>query len=395
MAIWRYNDAPPDLSGLPTFGDLSALENTINVTSAQWLAYIAAQNAEQSGGISFSRSFEGTGPLPATMYQDSRVGMGVKDSALVPTYGFVSNRDYTFWALDRTPLTTDDFSVVVNIRAYPKAGTPTYILARANADMSEAIYCAVMVNTLVVGKVSFDGPDPTYTPWNTVTGIQIPNNGTVEFRGSGNNYTVKANGVALQNFTSVAAPYPIDSLHRFVGAAFEQDNAFFTSTISSGITSLTASDIAVPATLGTGWDMFRASTSGSAKGSGNSVVSGCYDSLRRSANCVPNLGDGYVGITRPGWYTLSLRFQFTASAGTSVYCPLIYGNVTGGSTPTVLRAGQDITGTQINNSMGTFEIYLPAGSFVMPGANTPNTRTIVGDPTGYITYWTGALSRTV
>lgn len=395
MAIWRYTEAPPDLSGLPTFGDLSELENTINVTSQQWLAYIAKQNAEQSGGISFSRSFEGTGPLPSTMYQDYRAGIGVKDSALVPTYGFVANRVFSFWALDRTPLTTDDFSVVVNIRAYPKAGTPTYILARAKADMSEAIGCAVMVNTLVVGKVSFSGATGSFTAWNTVSGIQIPNNATVEFRGSGNNYTVIVNGVVLQSFTYVGTPYPIDSLHRFVGAAFDQDNGLFFGTVSSGITSFTASDIAVPATLGTGWDMCRTSTSNAPKSSGNGVVSGVYDKLNRSANCLANLGDGYIGITRPGWYTVSLRFHFASSAGTGVYCPLLYGNVTGGSTPTLLRAGQDVTGTQINDSMGTFEIYLPAGSFIMPGVNVPGSRNIVGDPTGYITYWTGALARTV
>lgn len=405
MAFWRYTEAAPDLSGYATTDSVNILSNNLSTvqlgadaTAAQLQAYIANQNAGNSGGIAVTIPMTGTGliPLDSRLVQDARDGMRLNNDTCVVNYPFAANQAFPFTARLANPLTTDDQSSVQTFQGLVPGNAGAAVIARCNAGFTDMVIAIAIQGQ--VQLLSIVGG--TQTTWKTQS-CSTPGAGTLELQCVGTNYTILYNGVTVLTYTDVLNSQPRDSLHRYTGYRMYVYNGLFFGTPSPPVTSFNTSDITVPATLGTGWEIFRGTGTATAnQPSGvNQIQVSCYDTVKRAANITfINQVVGYIGITKPGWYDVTIRTHLNGAANTSIYSTILYSNLTTAGVPNGAvyrpdKSGQDVTGTQVSNSYGSFNIYCPTGTILSPGINLgPGARGIVGDTNGTLTYFSGNLT---
>lgn len=390
MAIWRYTDAAPDLSGLvAAIDEADAAARAASDTIAAW---IAEQNAGQSGGIAITSGFDDpTGNLPAGFTQDSQQSLKVYQGTLRVFYPSVPNETRDFWIRSNTALTTDDVSLAIVI-----VGEQTFVadamFIRGNSSGTDYVIVGISGDQIAIGRGSYNQAtnDHTATPWKTES-YSVPSGARVEVRAQGNLYRVYVNGAPtpVLSHTDVSG-YPVDASHRYTGMVFFLQDGIFQTNRSAPITTFAASDIALPAYFGAGWELYRGTATAINKSSGNSVLPDNTFTVVRDSNLVDisnALVQGKIGIQQSGWYVITLRIHFNATSG---YACLLYGTDPGSGTEYIMRAGADWSG--LSSVSATWVLYLRAGATVRAGANNTNVgaRGIIGESTGYITYFQGA-----
>lgn len=392
MAIWRYTDAAPDLSGL--VAAVEEADAAARAASDTIAAYIAEQNAGESGGIAITSGFDDTtGDLPAGFTQDTQEALKVYQGTLRVFYPSVPNETRDFWIRTNIPLTTDDVSLAVVI-----VGEQTFvadaIFVRGNADGSDYVVVGISENSIAIGRGSYNQVthDHTAVSWKTES-YSVPSGARVEVRAQGNLYRVYVNGAPtpVLSHTDMSG-YPVDASHRYAGMVFFLQDGIFQTNRSAPITTFAASDIALPAYFGAGWEIYRGTTTAINKASGSSALPDNTFTVIRDSNLVgisTALTNGRIGITQSGWYTIVLRVHFNATPQ-GIYCCLLYGTDPGSGTEYVMRAGADIGGQP--SVSATWVLYLRAGATVRAGMNNSGigARGVVGESTGYITYFAGA-----
>ncbi|ARK07713.1 putative receptor-binding protein [Rhodococcus phage Toil] len=404
--VWRYTTMAPDLSDLVTQSELTTglggkadtstvdeLNTSIVNTADSLAAYIAQQNASQSGGISIISNFNGTNgdPLPSTFVQDAQNGLYIWDNCLDIGAPFVAFTDKEFWYRSNIPLTMDDQSVSIVFQGKPTS-QPTIIYLRGSSTGGGFVYASFVNNTIRIGWGSFTSSHfNAGTVWQT-TGYTLPNNAQVEFKAVGTTYQVFVNGNPSPIASITNGTFPIGPSNRYVGGVQEVSNGAFFGTEAAPISSFNASDVAAPVYLGHGWDLYRANIGGVSKGTGNSVLpAGTFDNIRDAygVDTTFALSNGIITATKAGWYSINLRIHISVGAGSNNICALLYGNQSVGSIQ-LLRAGGDIQ--QVSCCAASWNIYLEAGGWVQAGMNngTGLGKSIIGDTTGYITYFSGA-----
>src|SRR5690606_6328543 len=121
MAIWRYTDAAPDLSGFALADDLADVDSTARATADALAAYLAEQNAGTSGGIAITDDFTGTNnTLPTENWiQDDQNGLRRQSGRLAVTWPTVVGTTRRFWLRSNIPMETDDVSITVVLGTKP------------------------------------------------------------------------------------------------------------------------------------------------------------------------------------------------------------------------------------------------------------------------------------
>lgn len=393
MAVWRYNTAAPDLSSYATNASLTQVADNL-------AAYVAEQNAAQSGGTTLIESFTGAdgAPLPATFTQDGQNGLGIYQNALAVLAPFVPNTGHQYWYRSVTPMSTDDVSVVVQFLGYPKSSVPTTFYLRGSSSGLGNVYCRVLGTSVEIGQGAWSGTTFTRTSvWRTQS-YTFGSNPSVELRTSGTNYYVYINGSTTPTISYTdGSGYPIDSAHRHVGGIMEDSNGLFFGTVSTSLTSFNASDVAVPATLGAGWELCRTSTGSVSKANGEGLLpANTFDNIVRASNVDTSLAlsTGQIGILKPGWYDMTLRIHMNAGAGSNNIAACLFGHRSGG-TSAKLKSGGDVQ--QVASCAATFGMYLEAGGYVQAAMNngTGLAKGLIGDTGGTILYFSGILSNRV
>ncbi|MGW1743854.1 hypothetical protein ACWCPQ_34235 [Nocardia sp. NPDC001965] len=398
MAFWRYTEAAPDLSGLATASDLAAIDDAQRATSDALSAYLAEQNAGNSGGIAITDDFTGDDDtLPTeTFIQDSQNALRRYQGKLAVWSAALPNQTRDYWFRSNIPLETDDQSIAFVLGLAPQL-VPTVVYLRGTSDGSDLIYIAVGPNGVQLGRGNYNlgTHDVTLTPWITSTIAGIPNGARFELRATGTTYRVHMNGspTPVIAHTDVSG-YPIDASHRYIGGIMLLQDGIFQNNRSAYINSIAASDIALPTYNGVGWDVYRGLSTGLTVANGQFVLPVGTFTVIRDAYGVDTTKvateSGRIDIIYPGWYVISCRMHFTSAA--SLYCPILYGNANGPSTgtQTILRIGGDIPNEP--DVQASWVIYLRAGAYVKLGVNNGSgaSRTITGDAAGNITVFTGA-----
>ena len=277
------------------------------------------------------------------------------------------------------------------------------IHVRMNTGATAWVYLNVFKNKVYLGRATRSGTSVTYTDWVSVTsGISVTNGTQVELRAEGATYRAYVAGKLVAAYTDSGVSHPVGASYRSTGFKVRNDSLGR----SQAFSSFAMADITVPATVGTGWSLYRSSTSGSTATTwtttGASFGSDTFDVEEHSPNVdVALLGVGRIRIIKPGWYTVSV------SARSSTAKALAMVGLFGGTVPgslSLIRIGQvgqdvdlDTTGvttTSPKNWSATWTVYCPADYYLTPGGVTQSgspSVSLVGLTGGYATNFHGAL----
>lgn len=409
--MWRYTTIPPNWN--QTNSNLSAVALQSATTASQLAALIAQNNAASSGGISVSEQFsEYTGnTLPAqwTVQPSPNAGFGIYrpsntsfdnnkgiHSPIAWFYQYLSGPTRN-WAQHTKLLTTDSVSIQAIFGSVLRNDYPTTIFCHASTAMDAFVYCNCFSQSIHIGIGSWNSSTQawTFTEW-TFFSTDVAPGDNIEIKNTGVNWTVNQNGVALGTYADNASTAKYDSTHRAWGYAIAGTNSLFAlDDISGGLTSIVASDIAVPVYIGTGWNQYRASTSSiSPAGAGDrQLPTNCLDTTTFAQNVttIDSNGIGGIQIQKEGFYVMVFRWLANATAGdfASYRCHLYFRNATITDTLQLLQYGGDHS-ANATGATATFIEYLRKGNIVYPGVGSTNgTPGIVGNAGGSNTYWEG------
>ena len=282
--------------------------------------------------------------------------------------------------------------------------TETGLIVRMNDAGTAWVYLNIFKNKVYLGRAVRSGSSVTYTDWVSVTsGISVSTGTQIELRAEGSTYRAYVGGTLVASYTDAAVSHPVGSTTRRCGFQVSNDAIFGK---SMAVSSFAMADITVPDTVGTGWSLYRSSTSGSTSTSwtttGTAFGSDTFDVKDREANVLVDvLGVGRVKILKAGWYTVSVSAR-TGTARPLAMVGLLGGTVAGSlSLIRVGSVGQDVdldtsgfTTTSPKNWSGTWTVYCPANYLLAPAGCTQGTSqsvSLVGLAAGYATNFHGAL----
>lgn len=411
--MWKYTTIPPNLPLINSSISAVALQSAN--TASQLAALIGQQNANNSGGVTVNENFttytsntlpsQWTVQSTATGFgvyipseQSFESGQGIKTT--IAWFWATHSSQVQFYARHNTVMKTDSVSIQAVTGTNGQQDKFTSLISHASSSLDSFAYVNLFNNHIYFGHGTLISG--TYTFNDLANAAYTINNGDlVELKNVGTTWQVNVNGQLALAVTDSGGVISYDSSHRYWGYIQAQGVALITmGDVSFGLQSITASDIAIPATLGTGWNMYRASTSSLAMpGSGNQqLASGTLDTTVYTANCtaVDTAGLGGVQISKTGMYGIKFRWQTTGTVGgigNPVFRSIIWVRATSLTSPlTLLRVGEEFSGNAVSAGATWFE-YLTAGNIIYPGAvYTGGTPSLVGDTAGTLTYWEGMLS---
>lgn len=407
--MWRYTTIPPNLSLVNS--NISSIAQLSATTASQLAALIGQQNADSSGGTTVNENFTTytSNTLPAQWtVQSGAVNFGIyipTGSTFDHNNGLNTNIAWfylapadnkRYYARHNTVLKTDSVSVQVVLGSNGRNSQCTTIISHASSTLDNFVYVNVFSDHLYIGYGTFSAGVYTFHDWDNV-GITVTNGQLLELRNVGTTWTVLLNGAVVLSHTDSGGNAFYDASHRYWGYAIAFGTALLGNDISFGLQSITVSDIAIPTYLGTGFRMYRASTSNAAlPGSGNQrLASGTLDTTEYLANmtAIDTAGLGGVQVTRSGLYTLTARIAVSSGAGTAFsFRALIWSkNAVVGDAFVLRRVGMDTSANAFSAGV-TATVYLTVGNIVYPGFNQAGSNNVVGDAAGTITYWEGSLS---
>lgn len=409
--MWRYTTIPPNLPLINS--NISAVALQSANTASQLAALIGQQNANNSGGVTVNENFtqytSNTLPSQWTV-QSGATGIGVyipngasfeKGQGINTTiawYYALHSSEVQFYVRHNTVMKTDSVSIQAVMGTNGQSDKETTLISHASSSLDSFAYANLFNNHIYFGHGSFSAGTFTFNDLANVA-YTINNGDRVELKNNGTTWQVNVNGVLALTVTDSGSVISYDSSHRYWGYAQSQGVALITmGDVSFGLQSITASDIAIPATLGTGWKLYRASTSAIAQpGSGNvQLSSGTLDTLGFIANCtqVDTAGLGGVQLTKTGWYTIVFRWATNGTVGFGdVFRALIWTKNAAITDTLTLRAVGISNSGNGTDAMVVISDYFTTGNILYPGVMyNGGTPSVVGDAAGTLTYWEGMLS---
>lgn len=318
------------------------------------------------------------------------------DAYLAPqSSGAVTGRRY---ALNQTAMATDDHQVTTVV-GWLDSASPTYtgLIVRAAPDMSNFVYFLVFQGSADLGYGTWNSATGTwaFNPWGT-TPITLRTGSTITLSASGNTYTGTIDGVGIVAHTDLQGNATVGQSNRSVGLISKQDvDGWGNVKIGWAAGSFNASDTTQPATLGTGWSIFRGSNV--SVGYNNSAdgyihpVSNVFDTQRQLANVrLVDLSSGVIEIRKAGWYSVAWACEFAGSFPTEAGAGFLL--TPAGGTQTMARVG-GLSNGKIVVATASNLIYCQVGDRIQPGifADGTGSGQLQGYGGGFITYFEGAL----
>jgi hypothetical protein len=143
------------------------------------------------------------------------------------------------------------------------------------------------------------------------------------------------------------------------------------------------SDNAPPVVVGSGFRIYRANTA-SATWADTAIAPASFfdNTYENSADWIINLANGSVQVANAGWYNFTARIKSSSNISNEPSM-LLYRN---GANP--------LYGASLYFSLSlaaSWTIYLNAGDSVQVGQAGGGNLSMVGEPTGLQSYFTGAL----
>ena len=276
------------------------------------------------------------------------------------------------------------------------AGLYTHLglVVRMNDAGTAWAYLNIFKNKVYLGRATRSGGTVTYTDWVSVTsGISISIGTQVELRAEGQTYRAYVAGALVASYTDAAVSHPVSSTTRRCGFQVTNDSIFGK---SIAVSSFAMADISVPDTLGTGWNLYRGTTSSSSSttwtSSGTALGSDTFTVEEKKANVtVDSLGLGRIKILKTGWYSVSATYC-ASSDKLLAGCALLGGTSTGAMT--MIRTGQRTDSVNGDNFMSaSWTVYCPENYYLQAaGYISASTGVqLIGNTSGSRTNFTGAL----
>lgn len=417
--MWRYVTIPPNI--LQINSDISAVAQQSATNATQLAILLGQQNSNNSGGKTFAENFQnlpaGALPNPHWIPEAGSAGfMGIyhptgtgfdTGQGLNTNVAWMLNDPVGIGASIRffekydTPLDTDSVSIQFVVGSNGQSSQATLIFCHADTALLNFSYIAVYNNKIFIGYGTRSvGAVYAFNDWIPGgTGITVPNGASGEVRNTGTTWQVLINGSPIITFTDGAGNAFYNATHRYWGYIQTSQNLGLVGTNRSfALTSIVASDIAVPGVLGTGWQLARASGANVAVAAGNSPCPvGTFDTTEFISTTVTlNNTGGEIVITKTDWYQLNLKIQLTGLSGNFPFQGLIYTRPTVGGAQTLKRIGADI-GLPANgigqgggfSTQYSTSLYLAAGSTVQPGIGVAGANNIIGNAALTATNWNG------
>jgi hypothetical protein len=384
---------------------------TVGIENASAIAAInAALGGENGTGVYFVDTFDR--PNATTLGTDWTVvdpagtGIGIENNQAVVGQAAPGS----VWAACNTLALGNDMSVAVVVGSLLEAaGHELGLHVRMNSTQTSWVYLNVFKNKVYLGRATRSGGSITFTDWVSVTsGIAVANGTQVEIRATGSTYRAFVGGKQVAAYTDAAVSHPVGASNRTTGFRVEYDDTIFVGGRSPALGSFAMADITVPETLGTGWNLYRnatgASSSTSWTSSGTAFGSNTFDVEDRKANViVDSLGLGRIKTTKAGWYTVTVHA--TTNTALALGGVGLLGGADSGAM-TMIKLGQvgpdsdsdsggtPTTTTSARNFGATWVVYCPANYYLQPCGwkqSSSNSMSLVGNPAGYNTNFSGAL----
>ncbi|MFJ4652689.1 hypothetical protein ACIP5Y_15620 [Nocardia sp. NPDC088792] len=364
----------------------SAAQKTAAANSASVSALLPPPAPPSTPGISLSDNFARTtlGPNYNQIKSGTVANLTIANNQVNLDPNGSNQNTGTAFALNTTPLQTDDQSVSMVMGAANNAATVgSAIVLRSDPALATFVYAAVLSGTIGIGSGTLSGGTATYNTW-TSTSTTVNSGDTVTLTAVGSNYQVLVNNVPVLGFSDTAGTVPTGVGHRSVGFGC----SFGSGKFSFSFASMAAADQQPAAATGIGWSLVRGSTTGVTQPAGAlQRLNGVFDTVRQAANVtIISVGAGQVQVNRAGWYLISATFNF-ANLDYAMRTEL-WSVPSLGGTWNMLRPGAlgipwdtDGNGGGLPNSSctaGSFVVYLPKGAVVAPGLSTNTSNSLIG-----------------
>jgi hypothetical protein len=387
---------------------ISGIQDTTTSNASSIAALNASQNASSTGGAHYSENFNTDASPIANFTQYAAGAASIIASGGQAQLADGGSANGARFALYNSQTATSDQSVAVVVGTVHAAlFFATTIAIRCNATMSEFVYLNVFGNKVYLGNSTLSGGSVTTNDWNP-GGTSIPSlssGSTVELQVTGNTYKVLVNGVVklVKTDTTYGGTFN-DGTHLGWGFGMSSNGAS-----SFNIDSISASDISPVAVQGTGWKLYRSSSSASTSvtwsTAANPLAASTFDvqDTARTANVtVDSLGVGRIQIQKAGFYMASVHLRANLALALGGVA-LLGGTSTGAMAP--IEIGQvgpdsDDNGTTVSYNGKTFghawPVYCPVGYYLQPACwkqqsgGTTSTG-VIGDTAGTLTNFAGAL----
>ena len=379
------NQTPQDLrdalAGLAVKADTA--EYTAGVANATLAQLLAEQNANNSGGISQSFTFNGPNDtsLDPTFWKqwlgNTATAGYVKTDGTGKTKQVTGTNDGTYrsHAMFATSYTSDDQSVAMVLPTVQ--GTTytndTFAFLRANDDLTAFTYMRIDGDTnIYIGNGTRSNTTWSLNDW---TSIPTPSfSGTlVEFRVNGDFFEVLLNNSPVIQWTQANSPK--GKTLRRTAFALTYSRAAFVNYFSPNISSFSMSDYAGSGFRGMGWNIYRGNSANANSitlGSGTGQFTGnVFDIIEKSTNIqTVDMYAGGVKIPKSGWWLIEASALSSAAIATGTRLQMaIYAGLDEYSAPLVLRGSQDpginVAGVQTWKTKDV--LYLEKDTWVLPG----------------------------
>ncbi|MFD9615125.1 hypothetical protein ACFWWS_37780 [Streptomyces sp. NPDC059083] len=309
------------------------------------------------------------------------------------------------WALNTTPMLTDDHAVTMVSGTTGSTQAMTSLLVRCATDLSSFVYLNVYQNHAYLGYGSWNSSSSSYTfhDWANIGLSGLSVGATLTLRAEGQNYTATMGGVTLLAHTDSANQATVGSANRSVGMLSGQYTDLFGSAYTGwDIKSFVAVDVSSPPVVGTGWAICQSNSATAYPGSSGWTApgAGTFDVVRQKVNVtLTDQGRGIVTIQKTGWYSVTFAAAFSDATQLSASAGL-YLQLSGSSSGSVVRTGMLVPNgggsdnTYTANVQTSNVIYLQAGDQISPSLNVSHSGSLTGAGSagsGYRTYFEGAL----
>ena len=219
-------------------GTTNANATAASVTANRALALAQAAN---SGGMSASETFEGSGALDSTKWavSASQVRRVNGDLGITTQTG---NGNYADWAVYKPEYTSDNQSGAVVLGAGGSTSLDSGLFIRCNADATRFVYLNFFKNKFYLGQGSRSGGNWTWNDW-VMQDFEVDAGYSIALQVVGNLYTVTINGQTILSYPDTGSTAPVGAAYRHAGVKIEQTRAFFSNGRSHHIRAFAMADV--------------------------------------------------------------------------------------------------------------------------------------------------------
>lgn len=415
---WRYQTAALNIGALES--NVANAMTTATSTATALANLLAGEDTDTSGGISVAEDFTGytggagfgsdwtqeSGSETYTgIYEPTGSGFDTSYGIFNPIAWFITDipggfgASETFYVRHNTVMTTDSVEITVVIGSEVTEAVSLHIFSHGASNLADIIRVSLRDNRFWWGPAQYSAGSWSYDDWNSGgTAVTVPNGATIKLRNQGTQWTLTINGVTVGSFTDSGGDAFYDASHRYWGFILDTTNQFIANTgHCMGLSSITASDVAIPTYRGRGFRLYRTSTSGtsglSSGATNQAMPSGTFDTSSAYTNCdVESLGLGEIEIPVAGRWGFVIAFKLNNALGTTAHMRANLGRrPTSGGALSWLQEGGEHSANADQVSSGFYEYY-EEGEIAVPGyAGNSIGNDIRGEAAGIKTYFEGVL----